>query len=62
MTSTSLRGRAAALITILAIAGTLGGCGRYGKPVRPTPPPEERTELGASIALPVPATPGDPRA
>lgn len=27
-----------ALLTIFAIVGTLCGCGRYGKPVRPTAP------------------------
>jgi hypothetical protein len=29
------RRRWLALLTILAIAGTLNGCGRYGRPIRP---------------------------
>lgn len=29
--------RMLALITIFVIVGTLSGCGRYGKPVRPAP-------------------------
>lgn len=35
--SASRTRRIVALITMLAIAGTLAGCGRYGKPVRPVP-------------------------
>ena len=31
-------------LTILAIAGTLTGCGRYGRPVRPKPEPAARFE------------------
>jgi hypothetical protein len=31
--------RVAALLTILAIAGTLSACGRYGRPVRPKASP-----------------------
>ncbi len=30
------RHRLVAMLTILAIVGTLSACGRYGRPVRPT--------------------------
>jgi hypothetical protein len=33
--------RTIAIITILAIAGTLSSCGRYGKPVRVAPATED---------------------
>jgi len=32
--------RLACIVTILAIAGTLSACGRYGSPVRVVPVPE----------------------
>jgi hypothetical protein len=42
-----LRRRALAMLTILAIAGTLTSCGRYGRPVRPLPTPAAPLEAAA---------------
>ena len=36
-----------AIITILAIAGTLSSCGRYGKPVRAAPATEDTRDLAS---------------
>lgn len=49
-------GPAVALLTILAIVATLGfsilgGCGRYGRPKRPTPEPAAQVR-GAVPAVP----------
>ena len=44
-------GPAVALVTILAIVATLGGCGRYGKPKRPAPEP------AAQVRATMPALP-----
>ena len=39
--------RIVACLTILAIAGTISACGRYGRPKRPTAPPaESKLEFG----------------
>ncbi|GEM_PF-4730270 len=45
-------GPAVALLTIVLIVGTLGigslsGCGRYGRPKRPSPEPAMRVETTA---------------
>jgi hypothetical protein len=54
--------RALAMLTILAIAGTLTACGRYGSPVRPLPTAANETgaatETGAA-AQPETAVPPD---
>jgi hypothetical protein len=39
--------RLLAVLTILAIAGTLMSCGRYGSPVRPLPAAATDTEAAA---------------
>ena len=45
--------RALAMITILAIAGTLSACGRYGRPVRVAPVDVgTETEIGAEDPQP----------
>lgn len=49
--------RGAALLTILAIVGTLCGCGRYGRPKRPLPEPEGRV----AMVRPAPSSPIDLR-
>ena len=36
-----------AMLTILAIAGTLTSCGRYGKPIRPVEAPEQNFDRPA---------------
>ena len=41
-----------ALLTILAIVGTLTGCGRYGRPKRPVPAPAADAAV-APVALPI---------
>jgi hypothetical protein len=43
--------RLAACLTILAIGGTLPGCGIYGRPRRPAPEPEAATKAGAPAAV-----------
>lgn len=44
-----------AALTILAIAGTLSSCGRYGRPVRPTPENAKETEEAEAEAKAKPA-------
>ncbi len=44
------RGRFAACLTILAIGGTLPGCGIYGRPRRPAPEPEAAARPAATTA------------
>ena len=43
--------RIACVFTILAIAGTLAACGKYGSPKRPTAKPAE-----AGLAIPIAAS------
>ena len=47
--------RVVAWLTILAITGTLAGCGRYGRPVRPRPAPAAtESSAGALVNPPEP--------
>jgi len=64
VTRCSHRTRRLAILGILAIAGTLLACGRYGRPVRPAPAPDARaadlrSDIRAAAVLPIPT--GAPR-